>query len=178
MILIHGRIRQWGHVRGLPNTLFEKPGGLADRSPTPHPHRRTRVPFRRPGRNAATRMHLPNSPRHHAGASAAGMRSRAGRYECPHHSRPTVVAGVNIRSVQCIKCSLDIEMTVRYEWRGTSQSAWPSVSGLAPPGQHRKVCMPHAAADLTSARPPGSATPTGADLRRGSACRSAVRLPG
>jgi hypothetical protein len=64
------------------------------------------------------------------------------------------------------KYSLDTEMTVRYEWRGTSQSAWPSVSGLAPPGQHRKVCIPHAAADLTSARPPGSATPTGADLTR------------
>ncbi len=64
------------------------------------------------------------------------------------------------------KYSLDIEMTVRYEWRGTSQDAWPSVSGLAPPGQQRKVCVPHAAADLTSARPPGSATPTGADLKR------------
>ena len=36
------------------------------------------------------------------------------------------------------KYSLDIEMAVRYEWRGTSQNAWPSVSGLTSPGQQRK----------------------------------------
>ena len=35
--------------------------------------------------------------RHYAGTSAASMRSRTRRYECRHHSRPTVVAGVNIR---------------------------------------------------------------------------------
>jgi hypothetical protein len=34
------------------------------------------------GRNAANRVSLPNSPHHHAGASAAGMWSRTGRYEC------------------------------------------------------------------------------------------------
>jgi hypothetical protein len=44
-------------------------------------------------------VHLPNSPRHHAGTSAAGKRSRTGRYECRHHSRPIVVAGINIRSI-------------------------------------------------------------------------------
>jgi hypothetical protein len=49
------------------------------------------------GRNASTRVHLPNSSRHHAGTNAAGMRSRTGRYECRHHGRPTVVAGVNNR---------------------------------------------------------------------------------
>ena len=27
------------------------------------------------------------------------MRSRTGRYECRHHSRPTVVAGANIRQL-------------------------------------------------------------------------------
>jgi hypothetical protein len=25
LILVHGRIRQWSHVRGLPNALLEKP---------------------------------------------------------------------------------------------------------------------------------------------------------
>ena len=50
------------------------------------------------GRNAATRVHLPNSPRHHTGTTVAGIRPRTGRYECRHHSRPTVMAGVNIRS--------------------------------------------------------------------------------
>jgi hypothetical protein len=49
------------------------------------------------GRNAVTRVYLPNPPRQHARTSAAGMRSRTGRYECRHHNRPTVLAGVNIR---------------------------------------------------------------------------------
>jgi len=49
------------------------------------------------GRNVATRVHLPNSPRHHAGRALRACGSRTGRYECRHHSRPTVVAGVNIR---------------------------------------------------------------------------------
>jgi len=49
------------------------------------------------GRNSATRVHLPNSPRHHAETSVVGMRPRTGRYEYRHHCRPTVLAGVNIR---------------------------------------------------------------------------------
>ena len=48
-------------------------------------------------RNAATRVHLPSSPRHQAGTSVAARRPRTGRYEYRHHSRPTLVAGVNNR---------------------------------------------------------------------------------
>jgi hypothetical protein len=62
------------------------------------------------------------------------------------------------------KYALDIKMTVRYEWRGTSQDARPAISGLARLCRRRKGCVPHAVSDLTPARPPGSATP--------GACRS------
>jgi hypothetical protein len=93
---------------GLPWADQDRAGSLGlageDRSPYASPHRRTSAVQAPRGRNAATRVHLPNSPRHHAGTSAAGRRTRTGRYECRHHSRPTVVAGVNIR--QAGTCSL------------------------------------------------------------------------
>ena len=47
--------------------------------------------------------------------------------------------------------------------RGHPYPAWPA------PSQQREVCAPHAAANLISARPPRSATSTGAELRRLSA---------
>ena len=79
-------------------------GGLTDRSPYASPHRRTRVCHSGgQGRTAATPVHLPNSPRHHAETSVAGRRPRTGRYECRHHSRPTVVAGVNNRRSEIVR---------------------------------------------------------------------------
>ena len=39
------------------------------------------------GPHAATWVHLPKPPRHHAGTSTADMRSRTGRYERSHHGR-------------------------------------------------------------------------------------------
>ena len=71
------------------------------RSHRPLPLRRTTSPYpcavQAARGGTRPRVHLPNSPRHHAGTSAAGMRSRTGRYECRHHTRPTAVAGVNNR---------------------------------------------------------------------------------
>jgi hypothetical protein len=104
---IYGWIRQW--IRSGPSELPSREAdGLTDRSPTPH---HIVVPACRSGGQggvAAPRVHLPNSPRHHAGTSAAGRRSRTGRYECRHHSRPIVLAGVNIRRyVQIVSVQLD-----------------------------------------------------------------------
>jgi hypothetical protein len=58
---------------------------------------------------------------------------------------------------------LDIETTVRYEWRDTSRNGRPSVSGLARPCLQREVCVPHVATDMRPAGPSRSAA---------SACRS------
>ena len=58
--------------------------------PCASPHHRTDVPFGRPGAERGHLSDLPNSPCHPAKTSAAGMRSRTGRYECAYHSRPTV----------------------------------------------------------------------------------------
>ena len=69
-------------IRAPPNVPPKKADGLTDRSPAPH---HIVVPMCRSGgqrRNAATRVHLPNSPRHHAETSAAGRRPRTGQYEC------------------------------------------------------------------------------------------------
>jgi hypothetical protein len=103
---LYGRIRQ--QIRSGPPSecpLQKKPK-VSQTAPCASPHRRTHVPFRRQGRNAATRVNLPNSPRHHAETSTAGVRLRTGRYECRHHRWPTVVAGVNNRrsvlSRQCV----------------------------------------------------------------------------
>jgi hypothetical protein len=38
-------------------------------------HRRIRVPFRRAGQSTAPRLHLPNSPRHHAGQGSGAFRT-------------------------------------------------------------------------------------------------------
>jgi hypothetical protein len=62
-------------------------------------HGHTRVPFRRPARNA-TAGYAREFACHHVGTRAAGMRcrrSRTGGYECRHHSWTTTVTGVNIR---------------------------------------------------------------------------------
>jgi hypothetical protein len=48
-----------GSDPGRPNSLREKPT-VSQAAPYALPHRRTRVPFRRPGRSAAPRVHLPN----------------------------------------------------------------------------------------------------------------------
>ena len=70
-------------------------------------------------RNAATRVHLPSSPRHQAGTSVAARRPRTGRYEYRHHSRPTLVAGVNNRRyARCHKRPSCVLITVRDSMSG------------------------------------------------------------
>jgi hypothetical protein len=80
--------------------------------PYASPHRRTRVPFRRPGAEHRHPGAPANSPRHHAGTSAACRRPRSGRYECRHHRRPTVVAGENNR--RYARIAINWSQIVRY----------------------------------------------------------------
>jgi len=73
--------------------------GLTDRSSTPH---HIVVPVCHPGgqrRNAATRVHLPNSPLHHQGTSVAGMRGwQAGRVRrLLHADDPVLVVSLPAR---------------------------------------------------------------------------------
>ena len=65
--------------------------------PYASPHCRTRAPFRRPGRNAATRgtCRIGRVTMQRRALRACGPET--GRYKCRHRSRPTVVAGVSIR---------------------------------------------------------------------------------
>jgi len=58
--------------------------------PTPHHTVVLAMPFRWPRPEHGPRAQSLNPPHHHAETSAADMRSRTGRYECRHHTRPII----------------------------------------------------------------------------------------